>query len=160
MKRFFSLALILVLILSAAAAEIDLSGLTFSELAALRDQCLMEMFTRDEWQEVTVPQGCYEIGVHIPAGTWTIRCADIGRDNLMMKETDLRWGMGRPSDDGYWDWRNDKGDVNIYNPNNTRYNGQITEYTITFVEGEFLYIEPAYNSAVFTPPVGPSFSFK
>ena len=160
MKKLISLLLILALLPICAFSEIDLSSLSFEDLAALRDQCLLEMFSRDEWQEVTVPQGLYEIGVHIPAGTWTIRCSDKGWDSLMMGEADLRWGVGKPDGNGYWSYKTEKGDVDVYCPNNTHYRDQVTEVTITLEEGWFLYIEPAYNSVVFTPPVGPSFSFK
>ena len=160
MKKLFSVVLILVLLASAAAAEIDLTGLSFDELAALRDQCLIEMFSRDEWQEVTVPQGLWEIGVHIPAGTWTLRCSDTGRDDYCLKECDLRWGRGRPGDNYYWDYKSDKGDVDIYNPNSKYYSGEVTEFTITLEDGDFIYIHPQYNSVVFSPSVGPSFSFK
>jgi hypothetical protein len=46
--------------------------MSFESLAALRDQILMEMMSRDEWQEVTVPVGTYQVGKHIPAGHWMI----------------------------------------------------------------------------------------
>lgn len=73
MKRFVSFALAALLLLSVAFAEIDLSSLSFDQLAALRDQIMVEMMSRDEWQEVTVPAGTYQIGKHIPAGHWIIK---------------------------------------------------------------------------------------
>lgn len=77
MKKLLSVLLILCLVIPSAIAEIDLSGLTFSELVELRDKCLTEMTKRDEWQEVTVPTGVWEIGKDIPAGHWDIRCSKV-----------------------------------------------------------------------------------
>lgn len=74
MKKLVSVLLLLCLMISPAFAEIDLSGLSFDELVALRSQCLTEMTKRDEWQEVTVPVGVWKIGEDIPAGHWNITC--------------------------------------------------------------------------------------
>lgn len=161
MKKLLSLLVSLFLFCSSAFAEIDLSALTFDELAALRDQCQLEMMSRDQWQEVTVPQGLYEVGVHIPAGDWTIRCADVGRDSYLMQECSIRWGEGRPGAEYYWDYKTSKGEIEIFNPNNVNYNGQTSEFTITPEVGDFIYIQAEYNRAIFTPYTGvPSFSFK
>lgn len=77
MKRIFTLLLSLLLLVPVARADtIDLDNLSFDDLAALRDQIMMEMMSRDEWQVVTVPAGTYQIGVHIPAGHWMIEPSD------------------------------------------------------------------------------------
>lgn len=77
MKRIATLLLSLLLLVSVSYAEtIDLDGLTFDEMSALRDHIMLEMMSRDEWQEVTVPAGTYQVGVHIPAGHWTIKPTD------------------------------------------------------------------------------------
>lgn len=77
MKRIASLLLSLLLLVSVSYAEsINLASLSFDELAALRDQIMLEMMSRDEWQEVTVPVGTYQVGVHIPAGHWMINPTD------------------------------------------------------------------------------------
>lgn len=161
MKKFLSLITAAALSVSVASAEIDLSTLSFAELAALRDQCQLEMMQRDEWQEVTVPQGLWEVGVHIPAGTWTIRCADIGRNNFILNECDVSWGAGKPDNNNSWDYKTRKGDVILYNPNNEYYDGGTTELFITLEAGDFVYIDPFYNSVVFTPyQGGTTFTFK
>lgn len=73
MKKLLAVALVLCLLAPCAFAEnIDLSGLSFAELAAIRDRCQKEMMKRDEWQKVTVPVGVWEIGKDIPAGHWSI----------------------------------------------------------------------------------------
>ena len=56
MKKILALALALILICPAALAGVDLTALSFDELAALRDQAQLEMMKRKEWQEVTVPR--------------------------------------------------------------------------------------------------------
>ena len=70
MKKLVCLLVILAVISAAALAEVDLSGMSFSELAALRDKCQMEMMKRDEWQQVTIPAGIWKVGEDIPAGHW------------------------------------------------------------------------------------------
>lgn len=74
MKKLFVLILALVLCCSSAfAGSIDLSGMTFDELVALREQLNLAIWNSQEWQEVTVPEGTYQIGVDIPAGHWSIK---------------------------------------------------------------------------------------
>jgi len=75
MKRFTALFLAAVLLLAfpAAADELDLSGLSFDQLVALRDQLNLAIWNSKEWKEVTVPAGVWTIGEDIPAGYWTVR---------------------------------------------------------------------------------------
>lgn len=73
------LAVVLVLLLALpvfAQADVDLSGMTFDELVALREKIDLAIWNSQEWQEVTVPQGIWEVGVDIPEGHWTIRPVD------------------------------------------------------------------------------------
>lgn len=75
MRRIMCVALSLVVLLccSAVCAEgIDLSNLSYEELAALEQQIIAEMISRPEYKEVTVPLGVYKVGEEIPAGKWTI----------------------------------------------------------------------------------------
>lgn len=76
MKKFLACAVAAVLFCSCAAAEdIDLSGLSFAQLVALRDRLNLAIWQSQEWQEVTVPQGIWKVGEDIPAGRWTVKCA-------------------------------------------------------------------------------------
>lgn len=136
----------------AVDGSFDLSGLTFDELAELCTQCQAEMMKRDEWQEVTVPQGNYRVGVDIPAGKWVVRCKDVGRDSAFMQSTEITWGTEKPVDGRVPYPR--KGDVEIFNPNNKFYKGQLTEYVVELEEGDWVAIDPTYNAAVFTPYTG------
>lgn len=76
MKRIVTLLLLLCALSIPALAEVDLSGMTYDELVALKDQINLAMWSSQEWQEVTVPQGVWEIGEDIPEGHWTIKPAD------------------------------------------------------------------------------------
>lgn len=183
MKRLLALILIAILLASAAAAEkttfthsmfrsvfeegksplystdFDLSDLTFEDLSALSTLCQAEMMTRDEWQEVTVPQGDYQVGVDIPAGKWVIRCADIGRSSYLLQETYITWGSEKPVG-GFVPYSGKKGDVQIYNPNSSYYGGEVTQYVIELAKGDWIAIHPQYNAAVFTPYTGTGLGFK
>lgn len=77
MRHFLSVLLALLLLAPAALAAdpVDLSALTFDELVALREQLNLAIWNSQEWQEVTVPAGTWEIGKDIPAGHWSIRAA-------------------------------------------------------------------------------------
>jgi len=76
MKKLFALILSMVALSAPAMADVDLSSMSYDELVALKDQINLAIWNSQEWQEVTVPQGIWEIGVDIPVGHWTIRAAD------------------------------------------------------------------------------------
>ena len=78
MKKVLAILAALVLIVSAAVAEVDLSGMSFDELVALAHQVDQAIWASDGWQEVTVPPGTYKIGEDIPARKWTIKATDGG----------------------------------------------------------------------------------
>ena len=74
MKRFACFLLALVLFPLTALADLpDLSSLSYDELVSLRESINLAIWNCQEWQEVTVPAGTYQIGVDIPAGHWTLR---------------------------------------------------------------------------------------
>lgn len=154
MKKLFCLILTGILIMSAALAEeIDLSGLSLRELEALRNRCLLEMFSRDDWQEVSVPQGVYKVGVHIPAGTWTVQC----KNGYF---TTIEWG-DRLGANGHQVDLTDRCDyTSVYNPNNERTDpSERISYTFTVRNGDYIIID--YAPAVFTPgAMALPFSFK
>lgn len=74
MKKLITLLLILALAAPAfALADLpDISGLTYDELVELKTQINLAMWSSQEWQEVEVPAGVWEIGKDIPEGYWTI----------------------------------------------------------------------------------------
>ena len=138
---------------SSLGEEIDLSGLSLRELEALRNRCLLEMMKRDDWQEVTVPQGVYQVGVQIPAGTWTIQCTT-GSVSI------ITWGekLERNGQDIEFNGRYDY--EAVYNPEHPYYEaGERTTYTFTVRNGDWIVIDE--GPALFTPgSITPSFAFK
>ena len=79
MKRFWTLLLCMLMLLTcsglsvlAEADEIDLSGMSLSELLALKERVTMAMWETDEWLQATLKPGVYEIGVDIPAAHWDL----------------------------------------------------------------------------------------
>lgn len=81
MKKVCLLVLALVLVGCLAFAEVDLSGMSYDELVALKDQINLAIWNSQEWQEVTVPVGVWKVGEDIPAGHWTITVAPDGPTN-------------------------------------------------------------------------------
>lgn len=159
MKKVFCVALVVCCLLAGAMADgVDLSALSFDQLVALRQDCQREMMTRDEWQEVIVPQGDYRVGVSIPAGKWVVRCADDYRSSYEASFTWITWGASKPEN---FYIRDSKGRVEIYNPNNQYYEGGPTEFVIEVEEGDWVSIKGDYNKAVFSTWMGePDLGFK
>ena len=78
MKKLFSalLAVLMLCTASASAKTIDLSSMSYDELVALKDQINLALWESEKWEEVTVPQGVYQVGADIPAGHWTIKASE------------------------------------------------------------------------------------
>ena len=137
MRKFICILLLSFCLLSLAAAEgIDLSGLSFDELAALRDRCQLEMMQRDELKEVTIPQGVYIVGKDIPSGIWTIKCK-IGSacdlqfgDELAANGQDIKVkASGRYAR------------TTVYNENDKHYiNGLRMQWIVELVDGDYFVI--------------------
>lgn len=155
--RILSLLFALILFTAplAHAETFDLSGMSYEELVALKDKINLAIWNSQEWQEVTVPQGLWQVGVDIPAGTWAVKCADIGRSTSGMERCYILWGEQLTSDGKKINYDGNWGYVNLYNPNHEEYRkGKPTEFILTFKDGEYIYITPDYNKAVFTPYAG------
>ena len=74
MKKFLLSILILSFIIpSLALADLpDLSDLSYDELVELKDRINKAMWDSQEWQEVIVPIGVWEVGKDIPVGHWSM----------------------------------------------------------------------------------------
>lgn len=157
MKKLIAVALMLCLLIPAAVAEdIDLSKLSFSELAMLRNLCQMEMMKRDEWQSVTVPVGVWKIGEDIPAGHWNITAS---------KDSAYGWGSIEYCDKlDITKKEPDRHNVSLYYHAQVKYPGsnasvEATSIDLELEEGMYLIIE--YSAMVFTPYTGkPNLGFK
>lgn len=160
-KALIVFLLIALCIPCACAEEINLDALSFQQLAALRDRIQLVMMQRDEWQEVTVPQGVYKVGEDIPAGKWLIKCCPDYPDNVWMRLTSVEWGTELNDNKTGFSWTGRKGGALIYNPNAEKYDGGITEYIVTLKKGDFVIIDASCNKAVFIPYTGkPDLRFK
>lgn len=161
MKKFLVILLALTLLSTAALAEIDLSGMTYDELVALKDQINLAIWNSQEWQEVTVPQGLWEVGKDIPAGHWTVRCADEGLEGFMKDMVQIEWG-DKLNDSGRISIGGRYGAKTIYHPKGSSYTAaDISECDFEWKDGDYVYIASSYNRAVFTPYAGkPSLGFK
>lgn len=80
MKKIITILLIMSMFLPAvSSADLpDISNLTYDELVQLKDQINLAMWNSEEWQEVNVPAGTWEIGKDIPEGHWSISIVDHG----------------------------------------------------------------------------------
>lgn len=151
MKRILAFilaaALIGCLALSVAAEGIDLSALSWDELIALKAEINKELTTRDEWQEVVVPQGVWVVGEDIPEGKWTVRCAT---KNLVQ----ISWGDVLREDGHSISFHSSvHGLEGIHNPDDKwTQDGDLLEYTFEAKAGFYVVID--YSSALFTPYTG------
>lgn len=161
MKKLIAMLIAATIMLSVAYADTpDISGLSFNELIALRAEVNKALMSSDKYQEVTVPQGEWEVGTDIPAGKWLVKCSDVGRNSYILKECEITWGRGKP-DNGRFDYRDRKGEATIANPNNKNYSGRVTEVIIDVEDGDYIVIDTFYNSAVFCTYTGkPDLGFK
>ena len=149
MKKLLIAFLALVTMFGCASAEIDLSGMTYDELVALKDQINLAMWQCEEWEEVTVPQGIWQVGVDIPAGHWTVKCAPGWRN------TQVDWGQSLSSSGSSIAWSGRYSTYNsIYNPDHKYYEigDGITEYDFEVRNGDYIIIDD--GSCVFTPYSG------
>lgn len=154
MRKVITICITLALVLSlapAAFADVDLSGMTFDELVALKDQINLALWNSADWQEVTVPQGVWQVGADIPAGKWTIKPVPWGHSYIRIGNelkdagTDVKGIASETINDPdyeYYDAVKDK-----------------TEWTVDLSSGQYIVIN--YGDVIFTPYAGkPSLGFK
>ena len=157
MKHIVALFLILVFFVSGAFAEsINLDGLTYSELVALKDRINLAIWESDEWQEVTVPQGVWKVGEDIPAGHWTVKCASDCRFTWIQWGEYLEPNGEEIAYEGLY-----VGLHSVYNPDHKYFEigDGATEYSFEVCDGQYIVIEEA--PAIFMPYAGkPSLGFK
>lgn len=155
MKRILAFLLVVALIgcvaLPVAAEGIDLSGLSWDELIALKAQINQELTTRDQWQEVEVPQGLWVVGEDIPEGMWTIVC---GSGAAVVK-----WGYSLREGEQRVDVLKSPSDTaSVFSATDAQ-PGVRTQYTLEAKKG--MYIEVGFTSVIFQPYTGkPDLGFK
>ena len=157
MKKLVALLLAIVLSAGIALAEgIDLSGMSYDELVALKDRINIAMWQSDEWQEVTVPQGVWKVGEDIPAGHWTVS---------PLSNFHVYISVGKKLND-------EKTDIDVWNSNYYIHESIMSEKSKYFDENKDkpscnlelengMYVVIDDGSVVFTPYQGkPSLGFK
>ena len=154
MKKLALFLLMFTLMTAPALAEVDLSGMSYDELVALKDQINLAIWQSDTWQEVEVPAGLWIVGEDIPAGKWTIKAADgitayiKWGDKKDESGTDITYG----------------GNVNeseiVTSVTYKRYEkGDVTEVSWDLKDGQYFVVDSGI--ALFTPYAGkPSLGFK
>lgn len=148
MKRILVLFMALLCIAGVASAEaIDLSGMSYEELVALREQVDLAIWNSEEWQEVEVPQGVYVVGQDIPAGKWTIKAAD-------GITADVEWGDMLDASGAGLAWGGRIYEMEFLKSVNYRYyeKGQSTEVTWDLKDGQYFIVGDGV--ALFTPYSG------
>ena len=157
MKRLISVLLLMMFASCACAEDIDLSGLSYAELVALKDRINLAMWESEEWQEVTVPQGVWVVGEDIPEGHWTIK--PYLEYYASVEVTDYLDVTGKITD--RWNKNcNYYCSENIYNKNYDSFKpSQVSEFDVILKKG--LYVVIKFSSVTFTPYTGkPSLGFK
>ena len=154
MKKLVCITMIFCLIPLIAFADVDLSGMSYKELVALKDKINLAMWNSNEWQEVTVTQGLWKVGEDIPEGTWTVKCAvphyahitigdklDSTRRSIIYTPTMYSEVITSP-------------DSRLYEQGK-----DLTEISFTLLKGDYISIEDC--DVIFTPYTGkPTFDFK
>ncbi|MBR3795734.1 MAG: hypothetical protein IKK34_06865 [Clostridia bacterium] len=155
MRRLMAFGAASLLLFSTAAADIDLSGMTYADLVSLKDQLNLAMWESQDWQEVIVPNGTWKIGEDIPAGYWTISSRS-DRYNTIIYSNE----MGDNGVDLDWVLAPKAIHATICGPDHWMYNSSMDRYvSIDCKEG--FWIQISGGAVQFTPYSGkPSFSFK
>lgn len=160
MKKLCCLILFTVMLFASvsALAEIDLTGMTYDELIALKDKINLAIWNSKEWQEVTVPQGEWIVGKDIPAGTWRVTALDDEDSNFCS----IEWGFLDKNNDIDITSSNGGGYATLHNPKFRFYEeGDLTEKEIELKDGMVFKVDDSFKPAVFTTPTGkPSLGFK
>lgn len=153
-KLLLVLSLLLAVTICAHAEDIDLSGLSYAELVALKDRINLAMWESDEWQEVIVPQGVWIVGEDIPAGHWTMKPAG----NSVILNIGDRLGPDGISISSYSSiWVNEF-IVSSNSPTFDQFNHR-DEFSYELENGHYIIITG--SSVVFTPYTGkPDLGFK
>lgn len=155
MKKLISIVLVLLLLCSSASAAVDLSGMTFSDLVELRDQLNLAIWNCQEWQEVKVPAGVWEVGKDIPAGHWIITIVDNECGNVYY--TDRLDDVGKAPGNGWHGYgitlySRMNSDGSYSKPNEPRF------IDLDMIEGMFFI---NHSPVIFTPYSGkPDLGFK
>lgn len=122
-----------------------LESMSFEALLQLQTRVNAQLAEKATWKDVEVPQGVWVVGEDIPAGKWTVTCAD------PKSYTVVSWGdvlEGNGEEINYWD-------ANLYSVNNRVGTGSMAEmetYSFEVREGDYIVIE--HKPAIFNQYAG------
>ena len=120
--------------------DINLSGMSYEELVALKDQINLAIWKSGKWQEVEIPQGVWKVGEDIPAGKWTVKCAPYTSEYHKTSEAVISWGSHLDETGQKISWKNISGFgyAELYNPAHSEFReGSVTEYTFEAKDGDY-----------------------
>jgi len=139
---------LLLLCSSAFAQTPDLSDMSFDELISLKDSINLAIWNCAEWEEVTVPQGVWQIGVDIPAGHWSLKAADGVHSYVKYGSFLDESGVSISYDSKDYIYKN------IYSTTYSQYNANEhrSEIDIAMKDGAYIVIDS--GSVVFSPYSG------
>ncbi|MCE5342080.1 MAG: hypothetical protein LLF96_00630 [Eubacteriales bacterium] len=151
MRRIVILIVALCIFLPYSANAVDLSGMTFDELVTLKEAVNTALWNADEWQEVTVPEGIYEVGVDIPACHWTVKAAEgqmiFFEWGSKLKDYGSRIYKTLSSEDALYVANG------IYSKSHSGYKqGDLLQMDYDLQEGQYVGI--TYGEAIFSPYTG------
>ena len=157
MKRLTCFVLIAIMVLSTStvfATDIDLSGMSYDELIALKDKINLAIWNSKEWQEVKVPQGVWKVGEDIPAGHWTIEAYDGDWANIKVGTEIDDMGKSVKRSNRYYYAQVTSETYRSYKPDN-----DVPAIDVELIDGDYIEIENA--SVIFKPYSGkPGLGFK
>lgn len=158
MKKLLAAILILVCVAAFATAEsIDISGLSFDDLVALNEKVNLAIWSSEEWQEVTVPQGVWKVGKDIPAGKWSLTALQTKNGKAY-----IQYGSQLEENKNEIKYRYLRDYVWIVSKIHERLeSSDVTEYTVELRDGDYFIVDSNYGPVVFHPYTGdPAFQFK
>ena len=146
LKRIFSVFLVF-LFLPVVSFAVDLSGMSFNELVALKNQIDLAIWKSSEWQEVLVPQGLWQVGVDIPAGHWTITAT--GKSYCRIKYGDVLDDSNEIS----YRSQNYQSEY-IYSKNSVLYDENSSRVQMDIDMKDGFYVQIEQGNCIFTPYSG------
>ena len=126
-------------------ADVDLAGMSFDELIALRQQVESALWASDGWQDATVPGGVYIVGEDIPSGKWSVELSDPDAGSVVCAVA----VFGSPED--YYDSRGCLSNTYLQSG---------APYTLNLIDGQLVLITAVNTSVLFHPFTGASLGFK
>lgn len=151
MKKLLLVVLaVLLLTVPAMAETIDLESMTWAQLKVLYSKIGLELWSREETQEVVVPAGIYKIGTDIPAGKWAI----YPHPNLYVTMT---YGKELNSSGTGVSWVSGGDFKNVAGVQHWMYSeGKPDNWTITLKAGYYIEFD---GTVIFRTPKAPAFQF-